>query len=77
MENKSLAERLAEEAMHLLEIDDAHIRERDALMLVIKTHEATIQNLQDATAQRASARSSSAPTGPVTASITPPSGVQK
>ncbi|KAF2681210.1 hypothetical protein K458DRAFT_309808 [Lentithecium fluviatile CBS 122367] len=52
-ENNSLARRVEEEANELLNMDEASARERAALNQVIDTQAATIQNLQNTVAQRA------------------------
>ncbi|CAI6336167.1 unnamed protein product [Periconia digitata] len=51
-ENKSLSERVEEEASEMLRISDLHHQESTALRAAIKTHEATIVNLQNAATAR-------------------------
>lgn len=51
-ENLSLSRRVESEANELLNIVDAHANEVNALNAVIKTQEATIKSLQDASAKR-------------------------
>lgn len=52
-ENKSLANRVEDEAQELLNIMDAHAQESDALRSVINTQEDAIRTLQSTAAQRA------------------------
>ncbi|PVI00763.1 hypothetical protein DM02DRAFT_614117 [Periconia macrospinosa] len=57
-ENKSLSERVEEEASEMLRISDAHHDESTALRSTIATHESTIANLQSAAAAREAAHAS-------------------